>query len=82
MILISAPLELVEAIIQKELSLNRCGSLIIDRKIKLTMSPNSLPPSVDTSMLIVLGHRSKGRCYMVHPEEWIRKLGISSIDVS
>ena len=27
-------------------------------------------------------HRPFGRCYMIHPEHWIRELGISSIEVA
>ena len=41
--------------LKKELNLNRSDSWIIDSMIKLTMSPDSLPPSVNTSMQSILG---------------------------
>jgi hypothetical protein len=56
---------------------------------------NLMSPAPDGQMVVVMGpdnpsdlsfvekrNRPFGRCYMMHPEFWIRKLGISSIEVT
>ena len=40
------------------------------------------PKSSSDASYVEKRHRPFGRCYMIHPEHWIRELGISSIEVA
>ena len=40
------------------------------------------PRSTSDASYVEKRHRPFGRCYMIHPEHWIRELGISSIEVA